>query len=99
MAVASEMISTANKEQAEQQGGEYNRIYRYSWRTYTNSLPMHVMQMINKITEGRRWGWSFIAHENMDYRREDWYKDQTLVLSFENEFDLIQSKLEVAHLL
>ncbi len=81
------------------EGGEYNKIYMYRWRTCTNSLPMHVSQMINKITEGRRWGWSFIAHPTMDYRREDWYKDQTLVLSFEHEFDLIQSKLEVAHLL
>lgn len=80
-------------------GGQYNKIYMYRWRTCTNSLPMHVMQMINRITEGRPWGWSFIAHENMDYNRSDWYKDQTLVLSFKYEYDLVQSKLEVSHLL
>lgn len=80
-------------------GGEYNKIYMYRWRTCTNSLPMQVTHMINRITEGRAWGWTFIPHENMDYNRADWYKDQTLILSFKHEYDLIQSKLEVGHLL
>lgn len=79
--------------------GEYNKFYRYTWRTCTNSLPMHVLQMINRITEGRKWGWSFLPHENIDYQQPNWYVNQTLIMSFENKDDLIQSKLEVAHLL
>jgi hypothetical protein len=35
----------------------------------------------------------------MDYQADNWYINQTLVLSFAEEYDLIQAKLEVAGLL
>lgn len=60
---------------------------------------MHIISMIDSITETRKWGWVFKPHKNMDYHRTDWYKDQTLILTFEDQADLIQTKLELAHLL
>lgn len=77
----------------------YNKIYRHQWHTCSYALPMHMKNSIDILTEGRRWGWHFIPNANMDYRNEEWYKDQRLVISFEHDFDLIQSKLELAHLL
>lgn len=81
------------------EGCGYNLIFRYQWRTNTNALPMHVISTINKLTDTRKWGWTFSPHKNMDYHRTDWYKDQTLILTFEDQADLIQAKLEIAHLL
>ena len=43
----------------------------------------------------KRFGWHFIPHRNMQYEKEDWYRDQTLVISFESETDLITSKLNI----
>lgn len=77
----------------------YNKIYRHQWRTFTNALPMIVHDHLNILTEGRPWGWYFIPHENMDYRDPNWFENQTLILSFDDEYDLIQAKLEVSNLL
>jgi hypothetical protein len=42
-----------------------------------------------------KWGWYFIPHKNMRWEREDWYKDQTLILTFEDKHDLARCKLSV----
>jgi hypothetical protein len=31
----------------------------------------------------------------MNYSNEDWYKDQTLILTFESKWDLIHAKLRI----
>lgn len=72
----------------------YNKIYQYQWKTTQHGLPMNSTHEISKHAEGK-WGWHFLPHKTMDYSREDWYKDQTLVLSFENKMDLIICKLLV----
>lgn len=95
---ASLLIEVKAIEDIEPDSG-YNKIYKYQWRTRTNSLPMHVLEIITKSTNGRRWGWFFMPHENMDYNSPNWYENQTLVLSFEDQADLVQAKLEVSHLL
>ena len=92
------MVATSATETT-REGCGYNVICRYQWRTHTNALPMHVISIINRITDDRKWGWLFSPHKNMDYRRPNWYEDQTLILTFENCDDLVQAKLEVAHLL
>ena len=84
---------------ATREGCGYNAIFRYQWRTHTNALPMHVIEIINRITDNRLWGWTFSPHKNMDYTRPNWYEDQTLILTFDNQDDLVQAKLEIAHLL
>lgn len=84
---------------AEEPSSGYNKIYRYQWHTCCYALPMQVIELIDVITQGRKWGWHFIPSPQMDYNREEWYKDQRLVISFDNDFDLIQSKLELSHLL
>ena len=77
----------------------YNKIYKYQWRTCTYALPSSVLDKLNVITNSRPWGWYFIPHADMDYQADNWYINQTLVLSFAEEYDLIQAKLEVAGLL
>ena len=98
MVVVSPMQSTKVISSA-REGCGYNVIFRYQWHTNTNALPMHIIDMIDRITETRKWGWTFKPHKNMDYSRADWYKDQTLIITFEDQADLIQTKLEIAHLL
>ncbi len=98
MAVVS-VIATEHISGVTREGCGYNAIFRYQWRTHTNALPMHVISIINTITEDRKWGWAFSPHKNMDYTRPNWYEDQTLILTFEDQSDLIQTKLEISHLL
>ena len=97
--VAASVIQTESANSTTKEGCGYNFIFRYQWRTHTNALPMQVIHVINNITEDRKWGWTFSPHKNMDYSRPNWYEDQTLILTFENQEDLIQTKLEIAHLL
>lgn len=90
--------STPESSTPESQSG-YNKIYQHQWRTCTYALPSLVRNQLNVITDSRSWGWHFIPHADIDYQLVDWYTNQTLVLSFAEEYDLIQAKLEVASLL
>ena len=72
----------------------YNKIYQYQWRTTQYAMPMTSTNNISNLVEGR-WGWHFLPHKNMDYSRENWFEDQTLVISFEKKMDLILCKLLV----
>lgn len=72
----------------------YNKIYQYQWRTTQYAIPMTSTSKISNLVEGR-WGWHFLPHKNMDYSRENWFEDQTLVISFEKKMDLILCKLLV----
>lgn len=73
----------------------YNKIYKHQWKTFTNALPMTAVSEIHNLVR-KRWGWHFLPHKNMDYGREDWYKDQTLYLTFESKMDLILAKMLVS---
>lgn len=72
----------------------YNKIYQYQWRTTQYALPMTSTNKISNLVEGR-WGWHFLPHKNIDYSRENWFEDQTLIISFEKKMDLILCKLLV----
>lgn len=74
----------------------YNKIYMHQWRTTSYGLPMHWIERIDCISEGK-WGWHFIPNKNMDYQRDDWYENQTLYLTFENQEDLIQVRLSLGN--
>ena len=87
-------MSTILDPSAEHVGGEYNIHLEHNWRTHVNSLPMNAKEYMDSICVGK-WGWYFIPHKTMKWEREDWYKDQTLILTFEDEHDLAQCKLSV----
>ena len=55
---------------------------------------MTAVEKIHSIVN-KRWGWYFTPHKNMDYSRQDWYKDQTLIITFESKMDLVLAKLLV----
>ena len=76
-------------------GCGYNVIYKHQWTTNTNALPMTAVTEIQNLVR-KRWGWHFVPHKDMDYNRDDWYKKQTLCITFENKMDLILSKLLVS---
>lgn len=73
----------------------YNKIYKYSWNTPTYGLPMHTSKKIANMVTGR-WGWHFVPHENMDYNSDDWYENQTLVITFERKWDLVMCRLMIS---
>lgn len=73
----------------------YNKLYKHQWVTSTNALPLTISEKLSKMCS-KRWGWHFIPHENMDYSRENWFQDQTLILTFESKWDLIHAKLRVS---
>jgi len=73
----------------------YNNIYKYQWTTTTNAIPMSAVTKIQNIVS-KRWGWHFIPHENMDYSRDDWFENQTLIVSFESKLDLVLTKLMIS---
>ena len=74
-------------------GCGYNKIFKHEWITHTNALPLSAVHTITDCIKGK-WGWHFVPHKNMNYEQDDWYKDQTLVITFENKLDLIISKLK-----
>ena len=76
------------------EGCGYNKIFEHQWRTHVYALPLSAINLIKKIALDK-WGWHFIPHKNMQWEKEDWFKDQTLVLSFESKTDLITSKLNI----
>ncbi len=73
----------------------YNKIFKYEWVTHTNALPMTVSELLSKMCS-RKWGWHFVPHRNMNYAQDDWYKNQTLILTFESKWDLIHAKFRVS---
>lgn len=73
----------------------YNKIFKYQWTTSTYALPMSTSHKLDKMCVGK-WGWHFIPHKNMNYSRENWYEDQTLVLTFQNKWDFIHARLRVS---
>jgi|TARA_R110001592_G_scaffold132997_16_gene348097 hypothetical protein len=72
----------------------YNKIYKHQWVTHVNALPMSAIDVMDKVCL-KKYGWHFTPHEAMDYSREDWYKDQSLILTFESNIDLLVSKLTI----
>ncbi len=72
----------------------YNKVYKHEWVTYQHGLLMHKIPAIHNMCTGR-WGWYFKPQEDMDYGSEEWYEKQTLVLCFENKWDLIHVKLTI----
>lgn len=74
--------------------GQYNKVYPHKWKTNVNALPMGIKVFLDDTLEGS-YGWHFVPHKGIDWQAEDWYKDQTLFLTFELQQDLIQSKLSV----
>jgi hypothetical protein len=79
---------------AEEVGGRYNIHLEYNWRTHVNALPMRAKEYMDSICNSK-WGWYFTPHPTMQWDREDWYKDQTLIITFEDEHDLARCKLSV----
>ena len=72
----------------------YNKIFKHQWKTSQHGLPLNCTHIIDSYAEGK-WGWHFIPHKSMKWEKEDWYKDQTLVITFEKQMDLILCKLVV----
>ncbi len=85
------MVDSSKKPHDE---GGYNKIYKHQWHTHVYALPLTAKDLMENICE-KKWGWHFIPHKNMQWEKEDWFKDQTLVLSFESKTDLITSKLNI----
>ena len=79
--------------------GRYGVVFEHQWRTHNYALSAHVMDALNSITGNRKWGWHFSPHQPIPDYTKYWYKDQVLIITFEDRADLIQAKLEVAHLL
>lgn len=78
------------------EGSGYNCIFKNNWRVIGKyALGSNWLWEISSITEGRKWGWYFIPHETMDYRKDNWYENQTLVLSFEETSDMVQAMLQL----
>lgn len=72
----------------------YNKIYEHQWVTHVNALPMSAIEVMDKVCLNK-YGWHFTPHKDMDYSRDDWYKDQSLILTFESKIDLLVSKLTI----
>jgi len=70
----------------------YNKIFKHQWKIGTYGLSMVTINEIQNLIKGK-WGWHFIPHKDMDYRADNWYESQECILSFENKWDLILSKL------
>lgn len=83
------------KELSLPEGYGYNCIFKHQW----NCAPKHGLSM-SAIIElkslcRKKFGWHFVPHKNMDWQKDDWYKNQTLFLTFENKWDMIHAKLRV----
>ena len=85
-------ISMTNLTVSRTETSGYNKIFRNQWRTSKYALPGLWVSQIEKVITGN-WGWHFIPHKNMDYQLPNWYEYQTLVVTFENQHDLVQVKL------
>lgn len=76
------------------EGCGYNKIFEHQWRTHVYALPLSAIVVIKKIALDK-WGWHFIPHKNMQWEKEDWFKDQTLVISFSDKDDLINCRFSI----
>ena len=76
------------------EGCGYNKIFEHQWRTHVYALPLSAINVIKKIALDK-WGWHFIPHKNMQWEKDDWFKDQTLVLSFSDKDDLINCRFSI----
>jgi|TARA_R110001592_G_scaffold94858_1_gene273977 hypothetical protein len=77
-------------------GCGYNKIFKHQWHTPEYGLPQSAVTDIKTIVKDK-WGWHFIPHKDMDYHSDRWFEKQHLVLSFNNQTDLILCKL-IIHL-
>ena len=76
------------------EGCGYNKIFEHQWRTHVYALPLSAINVIKKIALDK-WGWHFIPHKNMQWEKDDWFKDQTLVISFADKDDLINCRFSI----
>lgn len=66
----------------------YNKVFQHKYCLHSNGVPGKLIdEMVKKCDH--RFGWHFIAHENMNYNRPDWYENQTAYISFEDQVDLV----------
>ena len=66
----------------------YNKMYRYNWVTPVYGLSMSLIPVIHELCK-KRWGWHFRPHKDMNYNSNTWYEKQNMVLSFEDQKDLV----------
>jgi len=59
--------------------GKYNTRLAHNWHTNELALPWECVDELDEVCEGK-WGWFF---------------DETLVLTFENKYDLVQSRFTI----
>lgn len=84
-----------NKEPLVPEGCGYNKIFPHKWCLYTYGVSQSLIESISKIAK-YRWGWHFVPTSKMDYRKNNWFEDQTAYLTFENFDDLLQCKLSLS---
>ena len=72
----------------------YNKIFRYNWITPVYGLSMSLIPVIHKLCN-KRWGWHFKPNPAMNYNDERWFEKQKMVLSFEDEKDLVFVKISI----
>ena len=60
----------------------------------SNTIDKECINVIKKIALDK-WGWHFIPHKNMQWEKDDWFKDQTLVISFSDKDDLINCRFSI----
>tara|TARA_Y100000389_G_C17069342_1_gene321209 strand:+ start:232 stop:507 length:276 start_codon:yes stop_codon:yes gene_type:complete len=89
------MAANLTKDLELSEGYGYNKIFRHQW----NCAPKHGLSM-GAIVElknlcFKKFGWHFVPHRNMNYAEDDWYKNQTLILTFESKWDMVHAKLRV----
>lgn len=72
----------------------YNKIFRYNWITPVYGLSMSLIPVIHKLCK-KRWGWHFKPNPDMNYNDERWFEKQKMVLSFEDEKDLVFVKISI----
>jgi len=72
----------------------YNKIFKYNWITPVYGLSMSLIPVIHNLCK-KRWGWHFKPNPDMDYTSDKWYEKQKMVLSFEDEKDLVFVKISI----
>lgn len=74
-------------------GCGYNFIHPHVFCLNSNSVPGTLVELMAKECK-HKFGWHFVAHSNMNYYSEEWYKDQTAYVSFECNIDLVNVMLK-----
>lgn len=65
----------------------YNWVYAHKFCLNTHGVPGTLIELMNHVCQSK-WGWHFVAHDDMNYARDDWYENQTAYISFEDPIDL-----------